>query len=152
MVISMKPNNQNSTNNDCIIRTHHQINTTGISRKDSNMITKHNYFISSQGIFKGCKRPKRKPDFISYSKYDGRISSEYWYGEDKNGSYVIRCSNHWSTLKDFGKEKRQIDVESISSCWWDLKTTSKKNIKTGKCYFKAMSIRYLSKYEEKGLC
>lgn len=58
------------------------------------MITQDNFFESTKAIFKGCKRPSRKPDYVSRDRW-GYVSSEYWYFEDG----VIRASDHWSTYK-----------------------------------------------------
>lgn len=32
------------------------------------MITIDNYFLSTQGSWKPCKKPKKKPSFISYKR------------------------------------------------------------------------------------
>lgn len=98
------------------------------------MINEKNFMNSTKAVFKGCKCPKRKPDFISKS------GSKYWFGQNKKGSFVIRKSGHWCsiTMKVSDKyEKRHIEhyysVKKISSCVWHL--NSNKNT-TGKCYFK----------------
>ncbi|MDR3188432.1 MAG: hypothetical protein LBT94_04510 [Prevotellaceae bacterium] len=63
------------------------------------MITYNNFNVATRGVFKACKAPKRKPDFISWSnRYDKHKSSMYWRGEDKKGKYVIRQSQHWSDI------------------------------------------------------
>jgi hypothetical protein len=159
------------------------------------MITKDNYYLNTFAVFKACKRPKRKPDFISYSKdvkmlkitidsireyidrtegaynnchyinekgvefienqfkissplifnelmlyeINGKadihyspISSEYWYGSDKNGDYIIRSSDHWS------KRNEEIDCRNVASCIWNLFVPKKsKHIERGKCCGKA---------------
>ena len=64
------------------------------------MKTIQNFFLKTYGVYKPCKRPVRNPDFESPS------GSQYWFGENKNGKYIIRSSNHW------GKAK---------GCYWDLK-------------------------------
>ena len=53
---------------------------------------KDNFYVNTIAEFKETKRPRRKPDHISYTR-DGKVSSEYWYSE----SGVIRGSNHWGT-------------------------------------------------------
>lgn len=45
-------------------------------------------------VFKPCKKPHRKPDFVSWQ------GSCYWYGENKRGKYMIRASNHWGKVGD----------------------------------------------------
>lgn len=92
------------------------------------MITIDNYFSGTIATFKGCKTPKREPDYISYMKsfYSTDIvSSRYWYGEDKNGKYVIRESDHWCTYKKFDNKKRYPFTKNIASCYWRLKTNNK---------------------------
>lgn len=80
------------------------------------MVTFNNFFNNTKVIFKGCKTPKREPDFIS------NTGSKYWYGNDKNGGYVIREADHWVTHKAFNKEKKHKQCTSISSCIWSIKT------------------------------
>ena len=120
-----------------------------------------NFFKETYCMFKACKEPKRKPDYISYIKTyydhyeelyiqleekDWIISSKYWYGKDKNGKYVIRSSGHWS------KRNNVLEVEAIRTCYWELyspRTKQKciKNIRTnefyaGKAYLSWFKIRY----------
>lgn len=70
-----------------------------------------NFFHNTRGSWKACKKPKRSSDFISYNKHllknfgEKVISSEYWYGEDKKGEYVIRSSQHWG---------------GCAGCWWSF--------------------------------
>lgn len=94
-----------------------------------NNITYENFFMNTQVIFKGCKTPKRKPDFESkkgsfdytmFKTYE-HISSQYWYGEDKKGLYVIRESNHWSFRRNFLKKKQVFEC-NVSSCQWHIKS------------------------------
>ena len=96
-------------------------------------ITQGNFYLGTKCRFKGCKRPKRKADFISYNKY-GEISSEYWYGSDTKGNYVIRSSEHWSNSNN----KHVFSCNRIVSCYWWLITNSNsflfKNY-CGKAYF-----------------
>lgn len=98
------------------------------------MYNKDNYYTSTKCIFRGCKQPSRLPDFVSKS------GSAYWYGEDKNGEYVIRQSNHWSLLTNkLGKSlQSHVSCGSIASCFWKLKTTGKSKL-VGKAYFKDFS-------------
>jgi hypothetical protein len=96
------------------------------------MITRYNYYTLTSVTFKGCKTPKRKPDYISYSKYVGGISSRYWYGKD----YVIRESDHWTDFKDFSKGQPILGCGGISSCLWSLRTNNPQKMKSGKAFFK----------------
>ncbi len=111
------------------------------------MINYNNYFQNTAAIFKGCKTPKRVPDYVSKDRY-GQKSSTYWYGKDKKGEYIIRRSNHWVHRQPLGKEKGATQCKRISSCVWHLRThmveyyknlgitTKYSNYLTGKCYLK----------------
>jgi hypothetical protein len=104
------------------------------------IITRDNYYISTFVVFKACKRPRRQPDYISYyvDDYTGKkyISSEYWYGCDKRGEYVIRASDHWSNRNN------RSDCIRVGTCIWNIFIPKRsKSIKageecTGKAYFK----------------
>lgn len=123
------------------------------------MITFENFFISTFAMFKVCKTPKRKPDYISRASeyWGGGISSSYWYGEDKKGKYVIRKSNHWvfRCTNDLNKNEKYIkgkfrkrftlkikdaDCKMIATCNWQItliknkRYDNKKTTLTGKCY------------------
>ena len=105
----------------------------------NNMVTFDNYFMHTCATFKGCKTPRRKPDYISYSSYNGCMSSRYWYGRDKKaGEYVIRDSDHWVKIKDFTNKKIKWQCASIASCRWSLKSTETEvgKFTAGKCYLK----------------
>jgi len=96
--------------------------------KSNRVITYDNYYSNTFAIFKACKKPKREPNYISSS------DSVYWYGENKRGKYVIRCSDHW-TRENHGKR----DCRRIASCQWeiigkDLHSYSSFSFMTGKCY------------------
>lgn len=82
-------------------------------------MNKRNFFLKTFAFYKGCKRPKRKPDYVSVNQY-GDISSEYWY-TDKG---VIRCSNHWSNILASSKLKA-FTCGKVASCIWVLKNHSK---------------------------
>ena len=56
----------------------------------SRTFTFDNFYKDTKAVFEGTERPKGKPDYTSYS------GSEYWYGEDNVGKYVVRGSDHWS--------------------------------------------------------
>jgi hypothetical protein len=79
-------------------------------------ITFNNYHFKTEAVFKGCKIPKRKPDFVSNS------GSKYWHGIDKNGAYVIRHSDHWVNIKEIGKNDIKKQCKKIATCQWHLKT------------------------------
>ena len=59
-------------------------------KSTSRTFTFDNFYKDTKAVFEGTERPKGKPDYTSYS------GSEYWYGEDKGGKYVVRGSDHWS--------------------------------------------------------
>ena len=56
----------------------------------SRTFTFDNFYKDTKAVFEGTERPKGKPEYTSYS------GSEYWYGEDNGGKYVVRGSDHWS--------------------------------------------------------
>ncbi|MEK7227934.1 MAG: hypothetical protein AAB681_01095 [Patescibacteria group bacterium] len=99
-------------------------------------ITFENFHHGTFAVFKACKRPKRKPDFVSITNFHfkEKISSEYWYGKDSFGEYVIRCSDHWAHRNYIN------ETGNISNCVWDIniprKTKHNKYFKVvlGKCY------------------
>ena len=73
------------------------------SKYQDGKANKDNYFVNTIAEFENEKgRPKRKPDYVSYTR-DGKVSSEYWYGNDG----VIRGSKHWGT--------------GVASCDWYIK-------------------------------
>jgi len=94
---------------------------------------KDNFFLGTKAKFKGCKIPKRAPDYISYNQW-GTVSSSYYYGSDKNGAYVIRVSDHWSKLYNFNNDTTR-GCNNIASCVWVLKTNNIGYKRAGKCYF-----------------
>ena len=53
---------------------------------------KDNFYVNTIAEFKETKRPRRKPDHISYTR-EGKVSSEYWYSDQG----VIRGSKHWGS-------------------------------------------------------
>lgn len=86
-------------------------------------ITQDNFYLGTKCRFKGCKRPNRQADFISSDRRTGQASSEYWYGQDKIGKYVIRSSNHWSNSNN----TEVFSCKKIKSCYWWLITNCKSN-------------------------
>lgn len=86
------------------------------------------YMNSTEALFKGCKVPKRAPDFVS------RSGSKYWEQENSKGKYVIRLSDHWCNLKEIGRNDVWRDCNSIASCQWHIKATKISKILAGKCY------------------
>lgn len=99
------------------------------------MICVNNYFRQTMATFKGCKTPKRKPDYISYDKQSDSVSSNYWYGTDKRGDYVIRESNHWSNYKGFDNNHPVKGCGMVASCKWMIKTNNNSRCIAGKAYF-----------------
>jgi len=79
-------------------------------------VTFRNYFNSTEAVFKGCKTPKREPDFVSDS------GSEYWLQENAKGKYIIRLADHWVCIKDSRSKSNRLDCNNIGSCRWHLKT------------------------------
>lgn len=72
-------------------------------------ITYDNFYESTEAVFTQVERPDRPADYVSYpqgpgvvyqydesGKITGPISSEYWYGSDEGGDYVVRGSDHWT--------------------------------------------------------
>ena len=111
-------------------------------------ITYDNFYERTGAVFSQVERPNREPDYISQrTMQPDKVSSEYWYGEDEGGKYVVRGSDHWSTVA-----KRPETVETIyksyvnrkyvpsrnpliGSCWWGLAATdSSQPILYGKAY------------------
>lgn len=71
----------------------------GLNVKLTNeVVTFDNFFIDTVACFKPFDEPDCEPDFISES------GSQYWYGEDEVGDYVVRKSDHWGSY--------------IASCSW----------------------------------
>lgn len=90
----------------------------------------------SVALFKACKTPKRKPDFISNS------GSKYWYGKDSLGKWLKRQSNHWTEKRELNCSEIMGDYvvfqcENIASSYWAIKTKNPdSHTLTGKCYLK----------------
>lgn len=85
------------------------VTRNGRAIRKSSSTTYENFYESTVGIFtKIASRPQREPDYISYKcgSFSKKISSEYWYGEDSRGKYVVRGSDHWSSYY-----KNEIPVE-----------------------------------------
>lgn len=98
------------------------------------MITFENFFKSTMVVFKGCKVPKRRPNYVSRNKYDRYpTGSKYWYGEDSRGVYVIRLSDHWVSIKGFNNERKIKQIDKIATCIWHIKTNNNE-VLCGKAY------------------
>ncbi len=101
------------------------------------MITFNNYYNGTKGIFKGCKVPKRKPNYVSKSKQYNTLSSRYWYGQDSKGMYVIRESDHWVNYYNQKGEIYFSKCNCISSCFWSIKSVNNSRLNMcGKIYLK----------------
>ncbi len=61
-------------------------------------ITYDNFYQHTEAIFEEVSRPQRDPDYKSTTISGYGISSEYWYGSDEGGDYVVRGSDHWSNV------------------------------------------------------
>lgn len=107
-------------------------------------VTFDNFYLNTKATFKGCKIPKREADYTSLNQYD-EVSSEYWYGEDKKGKFVIRVSDHWVTIYGFGKNEKEQDCDRIASCSWNIKTNTQDKgyniFFAGKAYLSDFSIK-----------
>ena len=85
------------------------------------MYNEFNFFKVTKATFKGRKRPRRKPDYISNS------GSKYWY--TKKG--VIRDSYHWSAITPYYIKDKYTgrwyngyrkECGKVASCHWVLKS------------------------------
>ncbi len=58
-------------------------------------ITKDNFFVASEAVWRTSTAPDSMPDYTSY--FEGKPSSQYWYidGNDGQPIGVIRLSDHW---------------------------------------------------------
>lgn len=74
---------------------------TSLMRPTNEEVTFDNFSKSTSAVFEAMPKsevPQREADYAS-ERWDGfGVSSRYWYGEDERGKYVIRESNHWSSL------------------------------------------------------
>lgn len=118
-------------------------------KKDNNgAVNYRNFYTNTQATFKGCKIPKRKPDYISGG------NSRYWYGEDKKGKYVIRASDHWCSYYFHGSVLESKRRSKIATCYWSIRTNllDDKGCKrylegviyreiAGKCYLNSFRIK-----------
>jgi len=84
------------------------------------MKTKNTFYIATKAVFRGCKRPQRKPDYRSIDR-NGWVSSEYWY----TPRGVIRCSNHWSKIDSY-KDLLAFKCGKVATCHWVLINCSHK--------------------------
>ena len=66
----------------------------------------NNFYVNTIAEFTETKRPRRKPDYVSFTR-DGKVSSEYWYSEDG----VIRGSKHWGN--------------DVASCDWYIENQTR---------------------------
>lgn len=92
----------------------------GVSFRVAPTITYNNFFDHTEAIFAQTDRPNRPADYTSYKKGEGAfrmgkqgeiegiISSEYWYGSDEGGDYIIRGSDHWTDVS--GSVNRILDL------------------------------------------
>lgn len=96
----------------------------------SDIPTFQDFHQSTNATFTLCAEPTTTADFVSFNKRTEEISSKYWYGEDEQGSYVIRYSDHWSNR-----------VGYIRTCYWILDgTEDSTEFICGKCYLKDFTI------------
>lgn len=89
-------------------------------------LTKDDFWISSATVWLPTEKPTTAPNFTSTTG-DGAFPSEYWFGEDEKGKFVIRHADHWGR---------------VQNCFWFL------NTETGiKCVLEeAYAICYFSSF------
>ena len=112
-------------------------------------VTFNNFHNSTRAVFKGTERPDREPDYVS-TRFGNpnAISSEYWYGEDESGQYVVRGSDHWSgTIRENGSDNPMMDKYSrpIATCYWFIQrpfTIDENGRAYGKVYLKDVHYRH----------
>ena len=84
-----------------------------IQQTNKRIITIDNFFEHTYGVFKLCKEPRRRPDFISDSW------SSYYYLSEKQ---IIRKSSHWSNfLATCEKRDKEMGCGNIASCYWEIR-------------------------------
>lgn len=112
-------------------------------------VTFNNFHNSTRAVFKGTERPDREPDYVSTRFGNPNvISSEYWYGEDESGQYVVRGSDHWSgTIRENGSDNPMMDKYSrpIATCYWFIQrpfTIDENGRAYGKVYLKDVHYRH----------
>ena len=76
--------------------------------------------------------------------WDGEISSEYWHGNDSDGDYVIRRSQHWNKVSNciWTIEEQGFFLLHLSDrgkCHWAVKNMQIAWI-TAKCYYHTMHL------------
>lgn len=120
-----------------------------IGKRGNIPITFNNFYNSTRAIFKGTDRPSRNPDYVSTRfGHPDAVSSEYWYGEDESGQYVVRGSDHWSgTIRENGSYNPMMDKYSrpIATCYWFIQrpfTIDENGRAYGKVYLKDVRYRH----------
>lgn len=78
-------------------------------------MTIEDFFVSTKAQFSQCAAPETTPDFLSEG------GSQYWFGEDDLGSYVIRQSDHWCQYYEIGSKLMSHKRVRIRSCAWSVK-------------------------------
>ncbi len=79
------------------------------------VVTMADFHKRTAAVFVPTERPQREPDYISKKRDGEGVSSEYWYGEDENGEYVIRNSDHWSGVSQSGNGLFYPLIRALSS-------------------------------------
>lgn len=95
--------------------------------------TRSNFMHGTYAVFKGCEKPARPADYVSES------GSQYWYGENNRGKWVIRYSDHWSGEDSAYTRSYGYSCRNIASCYWPLKSTKLRTggiFSAGKAFFK----------------
>ena len=81
------------------------------------VVTMADFHKRTAAVFVPTERPQREPDYISKKRDGEGVSSEYWYGEDENGEYVIRNSDHWSGVSQSGNGLFYPLIRALSSLY-----------------------------------
>lgn len=101
-----------------------------LMRPTNEEVTFDNFFDNTSAVFTllpKSEAPQREADYES-KRWDGfGVSSRYWYGEDEQGKYVVRASDHWSSYPRGANSRKAFEdnpyhriYTQIASCRWAL--------------------------------
>ena len=107
---------------------------------------------NSYGLWKILPKsewPQGEPDYVSRNR-EGGVSSQYWYGEDEGGEYIIRKSDHWSA--DISRDKEA--GKFMSSLPYRLRTKAIRSVNwaldyRGSDFFNRKNKEYFEKEDGK---
>lgn len=111
-----------------------------LMRPTDEEVTFDNFFDNTSAVFTllpKSEAPQREADYES-KRWDGLgVSSRYWYGEDEQGKYVVRASDHWSSYPRGANSRKAFEdnpyhriYTQIASCRWALDMADAPNIAT----------------------